>query len=31
MGMTASSHHLCPIPIAELINLDRYPVDRPDS
>ena len=31
MGMTASSHHLCPIPIAELIDLDRYPFDRPDS
>ena len=31
MGMTASSHHLCPIPITELIDLDRYPVDRPDS
>ena len=27
----AARELVCPIPIAELIDLDRYPVDRPDS
>mgnify|MGYP000607340945 CR=1 FL=1 len=28
MGMTASSHHLCPIPIAELIDLQAAMLDH---
>ncbi|MCP4850814.1 MAG: hypothetical protein GY900_03655, partial [Actinomycetia bacterium] len=31
MTLAAQPQHPCPIPVAELINLDRHPVDRPDS
>ena len=31
MTLSAQPQHPCPIPVAELINLDRHPVDRPDS
>lgn len=31
MTVVAHPQHPCPIPIAELIDLDRHPVERPDS
>ena len=31
MTVVAHPQHPCPIPIAELIDLDRHPVERPDA
>ncbi|MED5394098.1 MAG: hypothetical protein VYA26_06570, partial [Actinomycetota bacterium] len=31
MSLTGHLQHPCPIPITELIDLDRHPIDRPNS